>query len=416
MKRNLFYAVVFAAACLAVNAVRAEADVLLVDDFSAGHSQNSLGGNTGCWNINPNDTDQYCNASYSADEKLEGKNFALKLDYNIETPFTYIKEYPNTAMNGYFTQLLGKSIQNKKFLILWVKGDKKKGFTRTISVDLKSPGQTGNYLLEGITDEWQRFVVPVWKFALSDLSNVTELTFNFNEKVTRKSGAIYLGEISFTPESGEVDATAARLKAGSRIIVDGDLSEWEKNKSVAMMVFDASKHLEIGSIKDKNFLSAQTAFAWDETYLYFAAWIREDKVICEHVDNEIYKDDCIELYLDPKNQGFAWGSPEAFQIGLAPTGPDGKPQKYSWFNSENPGDNVLLASKLVKSRKFTGYYIEAAVKWSYLGVEPRPELIIGASPAVHHVSLAGSNEGAKLNWAFSKGADKIILGKLQLAR
>lgn len=412
MKKVMFLALAFAF----VWAGSAAADVLVVDDFSSGKPANSLGGNTGCWNINPNDTDQYCRASFNSDQKLEGSNFALKLEYNIETPFTYIKEYPNTAMNGYFTQLLGKSIENKKFLILWLKGDKKAGFTRTISIDLKNPSQTGNYLLEGITDEWQRFAVPVWKFGLNDLTNVTELTFNFNEKVTRKSGAIYIGAISFTQESGEVDATAARLQGGAKITVDGDLSDWEKNKKISMMVFDASKHLEMGSIKSREYLSAQTAFAWDEMYLYFAAWVREDKVICEHVENEIYKDDCIELYLDPANQGFAWGSPEAFQIGLAPTGPDGKPQKWSWFNNENPGENVILAAKLVKSRKWTGYYIEAAIKWSYLKTTPKPEMIIGASPAIHRVAMSGSSDGAKLNWAFSKGADKIFLGKLKLAR
>ena len=394
----------------------AGANELIIDDFSQGKTVNSIGGNTGCWSINPNDTNQYCKSSFDTDNRLGEKGYALKLEYSVETPFTYVKEFPYTGMNGYFTEVLGKGVSNMKFLVLWLKGDNKTGFTRIISVDLKNPNQTGTFAVEGVTDEWQKFAVPLWQFGLNDLTNITEVTLNFNEKVTKKSGIIYVGGISFSNESGEVDAVATRVPAAMKINIDGDLTEWEKNGKLKMMVFDPAKNLEVGSIRDKQDLSAQTAFMWDDDYLYMAAWVRDDKIICGQTDADIYKDDCIELFIDPANQGFKWGGIDAFQLGFSPSGPDGKPHKWSWFNNENPGDNVLLASKIVKTRKWTGYLIEAAVKWKYLGITPKADLIIGASPAIHDIDSAGSNVSSKLNWAFSKDGDKIILGKMKLLK
>lgn len=391
------------------------ASVFVVDDFNGGKPMNKMGNGTGCWNVNPSDTNQYCKVSFDSFNFVGQEGYALKIDYDVDTPQTYVKEFPNTAMSGYFSPIKGANLRKMKFLVLSLKGDPEKGFTRAVTIELKNNKESGAFLLEGITDKWQEFSIPLWKFKLGDMSDMREFLINFNERITRKSGTLYVDNVYFTSGVDEDEISAVKLRAGEKIEVDGDLHEWEKNRRIKFIKYDNAEHIEAGYIKDKIDCEVMAAFFWDDQYLYFGAWVRDDKVICPFKGPDLYKGDGIELYLDPQNDNLKWGDSTDFQVGFAPISPDSdEPQVWSWFQNQDPGESVDLASRVLKLRKWEGYQVEAAINWKYLNLVPKTGMSIGCSPAFNDFDGTPALSG-KLNWSFTKAAEETFkLGNMKL--
>jgi len=384
---------------------------LLVDDFNSAKLTNVLGGNTGCWNCNPKDTEQYCVSVFSAQNALEGTGHALKLSYDISTSRTYVNEFPNIASNGYFTQLNNANLEDFKYLVMYIKGDKQEGFTKAVSLELKNLRQSSKYLLQGITDEWGRFIIPLSVFKdISDWSSMKELVFVFNETATRKSGAIYIDYIYFAAEPDQLKASAASLRKDQVLAIDGNLNDWESPKSIS---FDPLKKLESGEIDSPQDLNVTASFLWDYEYLYFSARVIDDQIFCRENGANIWQEDCVELYIDPGNKGLIWGNTAYFQIGFAPTGADGKPQSWAWFQGSDGGKNITTASVIGELDWDRGYQIEAAIRWDYLGVNPKKGGKIGVTVAIHDLDY-NDNTQAKVNWCYIPKEDKILLGVLSL--
>ncbi len=158
-------------------------------------------------------------------------------------------------------------------------------------------------------------------------------------------------------------------------------------------------------------LEAGFALGWNEEYLFLRAKVDNENVIAEREQEFLYQNDCIELFISP-DMVLEWGSSEHFQIGISPTGPDGEPLTYAFFQNENPGENVKVSCEKTN----TGYEINAAVKWDYLGIEPEIGKTVGLSVAVHDVNTPHRDGagGTKLNWAFEETPNGIMLGEFNL--
>lgn len=189
--------------------------------------------------------------------------------------------------------------------------------------------------------------------------------------------------------------------------VDGDLSEW-KGK---LITYDSKKDLEFGEILSPEDLEGWFGMSWDSGNLYFAAEITDDKMLATENPAEIYRGDCIELYLDTKTKGknFAWGDKEYYQIGLAPGCSLGRPIAYAWFqNGEQPGSIKMASKKTAK-----GYTIEVAIAAKFLNFELAAGKEIGMSPALHDLDKTEGGD-KKLQWWFRKMAGRIQLGMVKL--
>ena len=169
----------------------ASAATLLVDDFNRGEKPNALGGDYGAWNKDESDPTQKCANSFDKPNAYGGAGYALKLDYDVDSP--------NPAYNGFWMKLQGTNVTGYKSLVLYVKGDAGRGYTAQIKLELKNGSEVGKYLLKGLTDDWQQVSIPLKEFAgLSDLSGLTEFVVVFDDLTsTKKVGTIYLDEISF---------------------------------------------------------------------------------------------------------------------------------------------------------------------------------------------------------------------------
>ena len=384
--------------------------LFIIDDFNGKKQTNKIGGGTGCWNYNPQDTSQYCKASFDPKTRIGSAGYSLRLDYDIDTPATFLKEFPNTALNGYFTKLNSIDVSGYSFLVVAVKGNKETGFTRAISIELKDAKQSSPYILEGITDQWQWFAIPLSRFKdITDWTKISELVFSFNENSTRKTGSIFLDSVSFATFPGPSILKAVKApKKG--ITIDGDLSEWKKAESDRL---DPATMLESGSVADAEDFEGALSFMWDAENLYFTFTATDDQIVSDEQGELIFKGDCIELYIDPANDGLAWGNTKDFQLGFAPSSDGGKAKLWSWLQDVDPSDSIDSAVIVEEKDGTQSYTIEAAIPWEFLGVTPERRMRIGMSVAAHDHDPYDSTE-AKLNWCYLVETNNTILGTLEL--
>lgn len=170
---------------------------LLVDDFSRKDNYNNLNGPMGSWNIFYSDNNQFCKDEFTDSERVGESGYSLKLTYDVDSPFS--------AYNGFFTNLMGIDISEYKYLVFYIKGDKKAGFTDTINIELKNKNLVGRAMVKGITDEWKKMVVPLTDFVgISDFKSMKEFVIVFSDiSVSKKEGVIYLDDIYFAKDAGQ---------------------------------------------------------------------------------------------------------------------------------------------------------------------------------------------------------------------
>ena len=195
------------------------------------------------------------------------------------------------------------------------------------------------------------------------------------------------------------------------IEIDGDFKEWQNFITTAVT---KKNNLEVGNVSNDKDLKGVFCFAWDEEHLYFAAKVNDNQIVRDKEKSGIWKDDCIELFIDPKYDGLVWGNQEDFQIGLAPS--DGKKaaEVWAWFQNMHPGENIRMSSLKTED----GYNIEAAIKWGFLNVKPVNRMQICVSPAFHDSDTLDDTPNGKINWYYAKDMlwGGIKLGKLVLVQ
>ena len=208
-----------------------------------------------------------------------------------------------------------------------------------------------------------------------------------------------------------------KVPAQSRpIVVDGDLSEWPppRDRPTGRIRLAFPEDSEMGRPLLPRRFAAELAFAWDRNHLYLAASVADDELACDFPARELYKGDCIELYVDPQCNGFYWGNTSDYQIGISPSGPAGLPQCFAWFQNEVPGGLTCAARLTTNQAGQCRYHLEAAIPWQAVGVSnPGAGQRICASIAVHTTDRQRKHT-AKLNWSYVPQPDHVELGSLLL--
>jgi len=192
--------------------------------------------------------------------------------------------------------------------------------------------------------------------------------------------------------------------------LDGDLADWPEKGSDTVRYPDQS---EFGVPPMKQRFEGRFRFGWDDEHLYVAAEVKEDDIVCEAPAKELYKDDVVELFIDGQGDGFTWADRADFQIGISPSGPDGKPQIYAWFQDAVP-EGAEVASRVMPADDGGSYTVEARIPWAFLGItNAAPDRVIPCSFALHTVNKART-ASAKINWSFRVEVDRLGLGELKL--
>ena len=161
----------------------------IIADFNSGKKPSNIGGDFGSWSKDPNDKTQTCVDSFSRAIRHGPVGYSLRVVYDVDSP--------NPAFNGVWFKLNNADFTPFTKLVLWVKGDKIRGFTKVFKLELKNAkGEKGSYYVSGINEEWTKIEIPLRRFGLKDYSQMDELVVVFEDnKVTEKEGVIYLDDV-----------------------------------------------------------------------------------------------------------------------------------------------------------------------------------------------------------------------------
>lgn len=157
---------------------------------------------------------------------------------------------------------------------------------------------------------------------------------------------------------------------------------------------ESPENRELGEVTDANDLSGDIFLAWDDKFLFVTAKIQDDSLIAKRAGEQIWRDDLLELFIDPQGDGFKWGSMQDIQLGLSP-GPLGA-RSWVWPRKFDPVKRGAVQLE-IKTRP-DGYDIEAKIAWGLLGITPGKGVKFGLTPALHDIDKDGTE--AKLTWFF----------------
>jgi len=163
---------------------------MLIADFDAGGPPNMLGGDYGAWDKDPDDETQSAEIFFEEEKRMGDTGYSLGVKYDVDSP--------NPAFNGFWMSLAGSDFSDYDYLVISVKGDSEKGFTNRFKVELKNDaGQTGTYMVSGVTDEWQEIEIPLNMVrGIRDFSVMEEFVIVFEDAVASpKEGVIYIDNI-----------------------------------------------------------------------------------------------------------------------------------------------------------------------------------------------------------------------------
>jgi hypothetical protein len=237
----------------------------------------------------------------------------------------------------------------------------------------------------------------VWKYFMAnpEVQRAMDLAgFRPEGEVKNENSSVY-GLESIPSERLGADWNKGDRTARVRPMSNG----WERADWHAMT---AENSREKGQPRKDNEVSARFAFAWNKQSLYVVVRVVDGQVVNTSNPDRLYKQDCVELYINPQNDGMVWGSDKDFQFGFAVTD-----KVWEWFGARQ--DQIEQTVKQTDD----GYEVRAAIPWRVLGVTPTVGLKMQASVAVKSVSAQG-NSSIKLNWRFKEMSERIRLGELVL--
>ncbi len=172
----------------------AEGDKIIAD-FNSGETQNNLGGKIEVWLAGDgSDPTQFSKMLFVSDDALgnvSGKS--LRIDYDVDSE--------NPAYNGVRTDLNQFDATNYKTLNFYMKGDAAAGFTKTLKIELIGKnGQPSPYMVNGITENWQKITIPLSEFLLiKDWSTLQKFVVVFADiNNNPKVGTVYLDQVYFS--------------------------------------------------------------------------------------------------------------------------------------------------------------------------------------------------------------------------
>lgn len=194
-KHSIFLALAFCFWCIVSGL--AQPRTLVIADFDNGKKPNNLGEDFGTWEKDPADKTQSCLMSFANSDalgKIDGKS--LHLEYDVDSP--------NPAYNGFWMKIGKAASTSKEVLSFYIKGDKEKGFTSTIKVEIKDKKKgKATFSISNINEHWQKITLKLPENMFDEVQTrpFEEFVVVFDDLNSQpKRGAIFLDQIEIAPD------------------------------------------------------------------------------------------------------------------------------------------------------------------------------------------------------------------------
>ncbi|MBN1794199.1 MAG: hypothetical protein JW844_04465 [Candidatus Omnitrophica bacterium] len=163
----------------------------------------------------------------------------------------------------------------------------------------------------------------------------------------------------------------------------GEVEDWMM-MAPPSYVNKLTSRVEAGEVSTPKDFSMTFYCMWDEENFYFAAEVTDDAVVAQHEGDDIWQDDCIEVWFDGRYDAVTktMFQDDEYQIGFSPRSKD-RPKTIGWcWRNPNPQpviSNMKVASRLTE----TGYILEVAIPFSALrGITPEVCKVMGFNVSV----------------------------------
>jgi hypothetical protein len=182
---------------------------------------------------------------------------------------------------------------------------------------------------------------------------------------------------TYTPYVPTATRTSEIIREGTWItgkymatapVFDSIWDEWEATKYPATYIVYGYDNW-----KNSQDLEGSFRVGWNDTYLYLAVKVYDDKYVQNATGENIYKGDSIELLFDTNLYGDLYSSSlssDDYQIGISPGkgSINGSKEAYIWFPTDKDGS---LSDVLISSSENDGIYrVEIGIPWKVFNVTP----------------------------------------------
>lgn len=170
---------------------------------------------------------------------------------------------------------------------------------------------------------------------------------------------------------------------GSPPILDGVGNEWGSIDSILLQTVVS------GTIDNNADLSAYYKAVWDNSYLYIFGHITDDNLVNDS-QNQVYKDDVLEVYIDGGNEKTTTYGLNDHQLMFRVN----DPTVHYWSNGTIDPVGVDFA----RQNTVSGYTIEIRIAWSFIGTQPVNLANLGID--IHAVDDDNGGEpDTKITWS-----------------
>jgi len=150
---------------------------------------------------------------------------------------------------------------------------------------------------------------------------------------------------------------------------------------------------------------ADVSMAHNDKFLFIRVGVFDNDLVSANPPEQMYKDDAVEIYLDPDNDKLKWGNEKDYQIVLSPD-KDLKTLRFSEMFQKGKNDKFLSTRF---SKTGGGYEFVLAIQRKKFGLDNREA---GFSIAFHNIDKKIASD-CKLNWFFAEPG--ILLGLIEMA-
>lgn len=399
---------------------------ILLDNFNEAKKENALGGATGGW-FDPDDPSIFVKVDFDEKVFFGASGKSLRLEYNIESNRENIgiatnesvavpTTKGNQAFNGYYSVFEPKNFSQQNFLCLWVKGDADAGFSRSFKIEVKDglASYYSGYKVTGVTDQWQKFVIPLRSFTdVKDWSAVKEFVIVFSaDSVSRMRGVLYVDDIYFAETSDQnlsvpfETYTAVRTETPPEI--DGKvIKDWAR---VPWRDVSGGEFVSFGARSAKSDAGFRWTSDWDDQWLYVAVEVKDNEFFNDATGEGIVKNDMVEILIHPNAREFNWGEASAFHLGFSPTSSTGNSQAWCLFLKRAPTDKEVRFQWGPQ-----GDVLEVAIAWSFLQTTPGRNRDFGFSISYHDRDIKDTTPECLMAWSLGNlGKTRTRIGKVVL--
>ena len=201
-------------------------------------------------------------------------------------------------------------------------------------------------------------------------SSSQDTTIEGNVDIEKKKQEI-ISALNFRSENGDV---IFALYTQLPITIDGKLDDWEgyNQNPISFPTFLPENYINSSDCSGTYFL------AYDDDKLYIGLKVVDDVFSQPFGGKDMFNGDSVSLGIDADLQGDFFErthNDDDYQIGITPGDFQSlAPDSYIWIPVEAKGDEIKIASTLVKS----GYIIEVEIPWwNFQNFLPKDGLALG---------------------------------------